>query len=645
MTATSELIPAHPRPANAFPVDGRRLLIYVVYDPRGDVEDYVLHALTGLRRHMTRILVVVNGALTARGRERLSAVSDEVVERENRGYDIWGYKHGLDHVGGGIADYDEVVIANDTWYGPVRSFSEVFERMDERPVHFWGLTDHARVEPHPFTHTGYLPYHLQSYWIAVRRDMLLSPEWAAYWHDLPELTTYSDAVVKHEGVFTEHFTQHGFLGDVSFPLLLDTPENYPVMYARQLLEAGCPTLKRRAFFQWPPYLDQAGVVSRWTLDAAAEYGYPIDLIYADMARNVAPRVMNAGAALMSVLPEDDVSYDPAAPLRTLVIAHIFYPEMTEEMLDRADYLPGEYDLLITTPDENGAAEIRRRVADRSRRGDVEVRLLESNNGRDQGAFLVGCRDVILDGGYELLVKIHSKKTPQDGPAVGAHFKEQQFGNLLNSAGYAANVVALFQNEPGLGLAYPPTVHLGHPTIGHGWWENKPPFADWCRDLGIRVPLDEGSPLAPFGSMYFARPDALRLLVEHAWTYEDFGGADAYQDGGLAHVLERMPSYAAGERGYHTRTIAGSEYLSMSYTALSYNLDQLSMTMPGTTMDKIQLLRRLGEWDYGTARDLGRMFVALHLPQLRDRAKGLYHRTQRARGLFWRLRHPSSWRRG
>ncbi|MGO4679826.1 rhamnan synthesis F family protein [Microbacterium sp. 2MCAF23] len=643
MTATSELIPAYPRAAEVFPRDGRRLLIYVVYDPRGDVEDYVLHALTALRAHSARILVVVNGSLTERGHERLATVSDEVVERENRGYDIWGYKFGLDHVGDGIAEYDEVVIANDTWYGPVRSFADVFERMDERAVHFWGLTDHARVEPHPFTHTGYLPYHLQSYWVAVRRDMILSPEWAEYWRDLPEMTTYSDAVVKHEGVFTEHFTGHGFVGDVAFPLLLDTPENYPVLYARQLLEAGCPTLKRRAFFQWPPYLDQSGVVSRWTLNSAQEYGYPIDLIYADMARNVAPRVMNAGAALLSVLPEEDDSYDPAAPLRTLVIAHVFYPEMTDEMLDRADNLPGAYDLLITTPEESRAADIRERLEARTLRGDTQVRVLESNNGRDQGAFLVGCRDEILNGGYDLLVKVHSKKTPQDAPAVGTHFKEQQFGNLLNSPGYAANVVALFQREPGLGLAFPPTVHLGHPTMGHGWWQNKPAFAEWCRTLGIRVPLDEGSPLAPFGSMYFARPDALRLLVEHAWTYEDFGGADAYQDGGLAHVLERMPSYAAGERGYHTRTIATSEYLSMSYTALSYNLDQLSMTMPGTTMDKIQLLRRLGEWDYGTARDLGRMFVTLHAPQLRDRAKGVYRRTERARGILWRLRHPSSWR--
>lgn len=644
MTTTSELVPAHPRPASVFPSGGRRLLIYVVYDRRGDIEDYIPHALTGLRPHLEHILVVVNGTLTPLGRAKLEAVSDEIVERENRGYDIWGYRHGLEHMRDRLDEYDEVVIANDTWYGPVRSFADVFDRMDRRPVHFWGLTDHARVEPHPFTQTGYLPYHLQSYWFAVRRDLLLSDEWRAYWENLPEMTTYSDAVVKHEGVFTEHLTELGFVGDVAFPLLIDTPENYPVMYARQLLDAGCPTLKRRAFFQWPPYLDMAGVVSRWTLDAAEDYGYPIELVYADMARNVAPRVMNAGAALLSVLPDADDSYDERRPLRTVVIAHIFYPEMTDEMLDRADHLPGSYDLVITTPEAERATQIQERLDARALRGSAEVRVLASNNGRDQGAFLIGCRDVIVDGAYDLIVKIHSKKTPQDAPAVGAHFKEQQFGNLLHSPGYSANVVALFQNEPGLGIAYPPTVHLGHPTLGHGWWQNKPGFEQWCRTLGIRVPLDDVSPLAPYGSMYFARPEALRLLVEHPWSYEDFGGAEAYLDGGLAHILERMPSYAAGELGFHTRTIATAEYLSTSYSALSYNLDQLSTTMPGTTMDQIQLLKRLGDWNHGSARDFGRMFVTLHLPHMKDRAQRAYRESTRIRGALWRLRHPSSWRR-
>ena len=95
---TTELIVTQPRPATVFPVGGKRLLIYVVYDARGDVEDYIPYALTSLREHCDRILVVVNGLLTDRGRAALEPVADQIVQRENRGFDIWGYKLSLIHI-------------------------------------------------------------------------------------------------------------------------------------------------------------------------------------------------------------------------------------------------------------------------------------------------------------------------------------------------------------------------------------------------------------------------------------------------------------------------------------------------------------------------------------------------------------------
>ncbi|EPD86734.1 hypothetical protein E5344_01285 [Microbacterium laevaniformans] len=628
---TAELVTYPARPASIFPESGRRLLIYVVYDRRGDVEEYISYALNALRPHASTILAVVNGALTEDGRARLEPVVDQIIVRENRGYDIWGYKEGLDAVGASLAEYDEVVLANDTWFGPVQPFGPVFERMDQRPLHFWGMTDHVRVEPHPFTNSGYLPYHLQSYWVAVRREMFLSLEWAAYWRDLPEMTSYSDAVVKHEGVFTEHFTDHGFVGEVAFPTFTDKVENHAVLYAEQLVEAGCPTLKRRPFFQWPPYLDHLGVVGRWTLDTVERLGYPMELVYADLARNVEPRTLNADAAMLEVLGEDGSGYDALRPLRTLVIAHIYYPEMTDEIFARAQMLPAEYDLVVTTPDEIRAADIERRLSAHDVEGTVEVRVVASNNGRDQSAFFIGCRDLLLSDDYDLVVKLHSKKTPQDGYNVGVHFASQQFDNLLRSPGYAANVVGLFQREAGLGIVFPPTVHIGYPSLGHGWWANKPGFERLRGELGIHVPVDDVSPLAPFGSMFVARPEALRILAEHPWGYEEFGGVAAYEDGGLAHILERMPVYAAGERGFHARTIANTHYLASSYTALDFNFDQFSSTLPDTTMHQIELLRGLGPIEFGTLPEFMRMYTRRHRPAAADRTEALIARMQKLRG--------------
>lgn len=593
--------------------DSARAVIYVVFDRRGMIEEYVEYALAQMRGDADHILAVVNGALTEEGRARLEAVTDDILVRPNEGFDIWGHKAGLDHLGERIAEFDEIVLTNDTWFGPVRPYGPVFDRMGAEAVDFWGMTDNVRMK-NPATGTGRVPDHLQSFWIAVRRRMFLSDPWRDYWRDLPEMDGYYDAVLEHEVAFTQRFNDAGFVSTAAFPAER-YPTGHPALFNPDLLIAdGCPLVKRRPFFHWPPYLDRHAVIGRWIAEDMASFGYPVEHMYANLARNVAPKDLNVDLGLNDVLSDVGTSYDPDAPLRIVAILHIFYVDMTDEMLDLVDRLPGAYDLVVTTQDEERAAAIRDIIAARPREGrSVDVRIVESNDGRDQSAFLVGCRDVLLGGGYDLVVKLHSKKTPQDGFNVGRAFKEQQFLNLLSSEGYVENVLGLFQRENGLGIVYPPMVHIGYPTMGRAWWANKPGFEKLAAQMGIMVPLDDISPLAPYGSMYIARPEALRLLVEQPWEYGDFGGADAYQDGGLAHILERVPSYAAAELGFHTRTIMDAEYAAVSYTTLDFNFDEMSGTVPGRTYEQIAFLRGIGHVGEGKLRDFFRMYMRRNHP--------------------------------
>lgn len=235
-----------------FPDGGKRLVIYVVYDRRGTVEEFVRFALEGMRDDAAHILAVVNGPLDDAGRATLESVTDDILVRTNTGFDIWAHKEGLAHIGDRIAEFDEVLLTNDTWFGPVRPYGPVFERMNAREVHFWGMTDHEWEPLNKFTNEGELPYHLQSFWIAVRKEMFLSPDWQEYWRDLPEMPSYFDAVLKHETQFTKHFQERGYSASVAFASH-DYPTEHPSLFNADLLLAdGCPLVKRRPFFHYPP---------------------------------------------------------------------------------------------------------------------------------------------------------------------------------------------------------------------------------------------------------------------------------------------------------------------------------------------------------------------------------------------------------
>jgi len=603
--------------ARKFAPGGRRLIIYVVWDRRGDVDDYIPVALAGLREHASHVLVVVNGTLTDAGRAKLEPVADEVLVRENAGFDIWAHKDALDHVGAGIAEFDELVMTNDTWFGPVRPYGPVFDRMAEREVHFWGMTDHAREVPNPFTNEGVLPYHLQSFWIAVRREMFLSEAWAQYWRDLPPMPSYFDAVLKHEALFTERFTDAGYVVDAAFPSE-GYPTDHPALFNPELLLAdGCPILKRRPFFHYPPFLDRHAVIGRQVLKRVALYGFPMEVIWQNLARNVQPKVLNTDAGMLEVLPEVDVSYDPTRPLRIAAVVHVPDVEKVGDVLDRVAALPVPFDLIVTTPRAAQLKQLRAAVAalDAEQMESWDVRVVPSGLNRgDVSAYLIGCRDILRDGAYDLVIKVHSRTPSKKSVNHRRYFRRYQLENLLSSRGYVANVLGLFQREPGLGVVFPPMIHIGYRAAGNGWLPYRAGAIELCSRLGIEVPLDGISPLAPLGGMWIARPEALRVLTDVDWKYSDYEASAGKKGADLARLQERLVASAAGERGYHTRTVMNAQHAALSHLSLEYKIDQLSTTLPGYPVDQIQFLHRAGWAGHGGIVAILRMYMNMNHPE-------------------------------
>ncbi|TDN88377.1 rhamnan synthesis F family protein, partial [Microbacterium sp. BK668] len=508
-------------------------------------------------------------------------------------------------------------LTNDTWFGPVGSFEGVFARMDAREVHFWGLTEHARTVPNPLTGEGVLPYHLQSYWLAVRREMFLSEAWAAYWRDLPEMPGYRDAVLRHEVVFTEHFTGLGFVAGVAFPAEEYPTENPSLLNADLLVRDGCPVVKRRVFFQWPPFLHRHAVVGRWVLDAMTRAGYPAGLALTDLARNVPPRVLNANLGLLEVLPDTPTGYDPTHPLRIAAILHAG-SDGIGPVLDRLALLPASYDLRVTTDDPRRVAALEAELADRKddRIARHAVRVVPGAD--DTVAFFDALTDV-LEGDADIVVKAHSGR---GGPewAEGGYLPRHELGDLLDSAGYAANLVGLFQREPGLGIVFAPTGHFGTTTIGAGWGDHRPRAEAVRRERGIAVPLDDVSPLAPFGGMWVARPEALRLLSAG-------GGRSAAPGDGP--VLDRLVAPSAGERGFHARTVATARDFGISHAGMEFVLDRIAATVDGFYPDdKIADVERAGWAGRARTTDLARMYVRLHHPGVARWARALARRLRR-----------------
>lgn len=572
----------------------KRAGIFLFYDPEGKVDDYILGCLGSLQQHMDYLLVVSNSPLDETNRKRLESVSSEVMERKNVGYDVGAYRDGLRHLGWDhMGDYDELVLFNYTFFAPIHPWAGLFERTDKWDTDFWGITEHDEVRPHPFLPKLVMPRHIQSHWIAVRSSLSATKDWRTYWEDMPPIESYNDSIQWHESRFTGYFNALGYRHEVAYNVD-DYPSANPVFdNATLLLQDGCPILKRRNLFHNPLHLDRFAIIGADMLEQARAAGYDTDLILSNLARTSKPRDLVTNAGLTWVVPQSasEETYAAAATQKVLAVAHIFYADMAEEILQRLSVLPKGYYLVATTSNEENQAQIR---AVMERYGvEGEVRVVASNRGRDIGAFLVDCNDVLSSGKWDIVVKIHSKKSVQDDYNAAQLFKTHLYDNLLNSRAHVANILAEFAAHPALGMVLAPLPHMGYPTMGHAWFTNREPAQAVAKRLGINVPFDKDMPLATYGSMFIARPQALAKLVNAGFKPENFPVEGGYKDGSLAHVLERLMAYAALSEGFYVRPVLAPKWAEVYYGYLEYKLAAVSSFLPPFTIDQVPYLKAHG----------------------------------------------------
>ena len=222
----------------------KRILIYNIFEGKDALQEYKIIFLEALAKIVDEAHIVVNGKLSQSDVERLEKIG-KVTLRENKGYDVAAFRAGILNLGQKrLKEYDQLLLVNDTNIGPFKDLETVFSTIDSKSLDFWGVSL-GEIQPdftglNPF---GYIPEHIQTYFLVIERSLLHQKAFYRYWEKLGDTDSRQKAIGKHETFFTKHFANLGFRYDA---LIRDTTDSAMYIHPLRVLNQGSPLIKYSA---------------------------------------------------------------------------------------------------------------------------------------------------------------------------------------------------------------------------------------------------------------------------------------------------------------------------------------------------------------------------------------------------------------
>ena len=235
-----------------------------------------------------------------------------------------------------------------------------------------------------------------------------------------------------------------------------------------------------------------------------------------------------------------------------IAAHIFYPDLFEELCSFLNNIPVKYHLFLSVTSDKDKEYIRNRI-DRIKNEAVIVTKVVPNRGRDIAPVLVAFRDELRR--MDIISHVHTKKSDYTGSAqFGNNWRSYLLNSLMGSRETVRSILDLFAENPDVGIIYPETFS-GLPCWAHTWLSNRNQGEKILNRLGYDDVDFSRYIDYPAGSMFWVRTGAIAPLFDLDLTMDDFPAETGQTDDTLHHAIERCFVFSAHAAGFQHRFIA------------------------------------------------------------------------------------------
>lgn len=557
----------------------KRIALFVFHDNDGYVGDYVKYYIKSLNEVAEKIIFIVNGEIQSEGKKNLEDLGVYFFQRNNVGWDFGAWKEVIIDIGFQIiATYDELILCNSSCYGPIYPLSDVFAEMEMRNCDFWGITKHPATGNLVISRNpeSAIVEYIHSYFIVFSNKVIKSKKFKEWWTNLKQSSSYLEELAFHENKFTQYLSHSGFCYDtyVNCDKYFEISSSFDptFIFAPEFLSnEKDPFINRRLFINCDYIWTNVGegFTPEDTLAKISCTPYPISYLFSDLLRN---RKISELKDCLSLtwIPSFIKTYTSH---HLALVCYAYYVDLAKYMSSYIFNMPNGSDLYLISSKQEVLDTYKKIIEEKNVNDNFKKiqYMLKPNRGRDVSALLVTAAPYLKK--YDAFCFIHDKKSKHVPYTVAHDFLRRCLSCCLNDKTYVKNLVeSLLNKTMPCGVMLPPTPFFSFfTTLGsEAYGVNSVILKKLFTRLNLHVPYDDKL-IAPFGTMFWARPEALTDLLNYPWRYDDFPDEPMPIDFTISHAIERVICFCAQNRGYFSKWALPPEFAGLYINNLAYRI--------------------------------------------------------------------------
>ena len=184
----------------------KRVCFVAGFDANGKIADYVVYLIKSLSQ-LAEVYYCGDFNADPAELDKLNHFCVKAFAKRHGKYDFGSWQELIRYVGSKkLATYDELILINDSCYGPLFDLAPLFEEMEGRNTDFWGLT--AAYQNH---------LHIQSYFLAFKKPVLQSDIFYQFFDTVRPEKNFHAVCSNYEDRLTFVLSKAGFTYDTFIP--------------------------------------------------------------------------------------------------------------------------------------------------------------------------------------------------------------------------------------------------------------------------------------------------------------------------------------------------------------------------------------------------------------------------------------------